>query len=64
MRSFRLFRAPGETETTQENLQYWLKLDGERPCISASERGKIAALTGTTHNIKFSIYLFSKFFVF
>jgi hypothetical protein len=35
-----VLRAAGETETMQENIQDWLQLDeGERPWISASDRG-------------------------
>jgi uncharacterized protein YehS (DUF1456 family) len=59
-----VLRAAGETETTQENIQDWLQLDGN-PGFQLLTEEEIAAVIfllfifiGTTHINKFSIYLF------
>jgi hypothetical protein len=41
--TFRLFRAAGETETTQENIQYWLEPDEGDPGFQLLTMEKIAA---------------------
>jgi uncharacterized protein YehS (DUF1456 family) len=61
-----VLRAAGETETTQENIQDWLELDGD-PGFQLLTEEEIAAVIfifiNTICIIKFFIYLFSKFFV-
>jgi hypothetical protein len=60
-----VLRAAGETETTQENIQDWLQLDGGDPGFQLLTEQEIAAVIfflftfiGITYIIKFSIYLF------
>jgi hypothetical protein len=55
----------GETETTQENIQDWLKLDEGDPVFQFLREQDIAAVIffifiGITYIIKFPIYLFPK----
>jgi hypothetical protein len=63
-----VLRAAGETETTQGNIQDWLQLDEEDPGFQLLTEEEIAAVIflfifiSTIYIIKFSIYLFSKFF--
>jgi hypothetical protein len=62
-----VLRAAGETETAQENIQDWLKLDERDPGFQLLTEEGIAAVinfifTSTTYIIKFSIYLFSCLF--
>jgi hypothetical protein len=66
-----VLRAAGETETTEGNIQDWLELDEGDPGFQLLTEEEITAvilflfiLISTTYIIKFSIYLFSKFFVF
>jgi hypothetical protein len=61
-------RAAGETETTQENVQDRLELDGDLGLQLLTEE-EIATVKfflfifiSATYVITFSIYLFSKFF--
>jgi hypothetical protein len=71
-RTFRLLRAAGETETTQENIQDWLELAEEDSGFQFLTKEGIAAVIflyffifiSTICTIKFSISLFYKFFVF
>jgi hypothetical protein len=64
-------RAAGETETTQENIQDWLELDEGDPGFQLLTEVEIAAVIFLFSSalyiyiyiIKFSIYLFSKFFL-
>jgi hypothetical protein len=63
--------AAGETETTQENIQDWIKLDEGDPGFQLLTEKEIAAVIfsfiyfiNTTCIIKFSVYLFSKVFLF
>jgi hypothetical protein len=48
-----LWRAAGETETTQENIQDWLELDEEGPGFQLLTEEEIAAVIYTY------LYLFS-----
>jgi hypothetical protein len=64
-------RAAGETETSQENIQDWLQLDEGDPGFQLLKEEEITAVIvfllifiSTTYIIKFSFYLFSKFFFF
>jgi hypothetical protein len=64
-------RAAGETETTQENIQDWLQLDEGDPGFQLLTVEEIAAVifiylfsAELIYVNKFSIYLFSKGFVF
>jgi hypothetical protein len=64
-----VLRATGVTETTQENIQDWLELDKGDTGFQLLTEEEIAAVIfflfifiSTTYIIKFSIYLFSKFF--
>jgi short-subunit dehydrogenase len=64
-----VLRAAGETETTQENIQDWLELDGDLGFQLPTTKKKNAAVIvfiyffiSTAYIIKFSIYLCSKFF--
>jgi hypothetical protein len=64
-----VLRAAGETETTQENIQDWLELgDVDRgfQLLTEEEIATVIFLLfifiSTTCIIKFSIYLFPKFF--
>jgi hypothetical protein len=64
-----VLRAAGETETTQENIQDWLKLDVEGTRFQLLTEEKTAAvifylLSSASQIVKFFIYLFSKCFVF
>jgi hypothetical protein len=60
-------RAAREIETTQDNIQDWLELDEGDPGFQL-QRGRtchsdiVFIFISTTYIIKFSIYLFSKFF--
>jgi hypothetical protein len=66
-----VLRAPGETETTPENIQDWVELDEGDPGFQLLTRKEIAAVIiflfifiSTIYNIKFSIDLLSEgFFV-
>jgi hypothetical protein len=65
-----VLRAAGETETTQENIQDWLQLDEGDPGFQldiginyCSDMCCLFLVISTTYIIKFSIYLFSKFFI-
>jgi hypothetical protein len=66
-----VLRAAGETETTQENIQYWLELDEGDPGFQLLTEEEIAAVIFfylfsselPTYVIKFSIYLVSKIFL-
>jgi hypothetical protein len=68
---FRLvFRAAGETETMQQNIQDWFELGEGDPGFQLLTEGEITAVifflfifTNTTCIIKFFIYLFSNFFL-
>jgi hypothetical protein len=42
--TFRLLRAAGETETTQENIQDWLELDDGDPGFQLLTEEEIAAV--------------------
>jgi hypothetical protein len=60
-----VLRAPGETETTQENIQDWLELDEGDPGFQLLTAEEIVAdiflkfiFISTAYIIKFSIYLF------
>jgi hypothetical protein len=62
-----VYRAAGDTETTQENIQDWLQLVEGDPGFQLLTEEEIAAVTfllfifiSTTYIIKFSIYLFSE----
>jgi uncharacterized protein YehS (DUF1456 family) len=63
-----VLRAAGETETTQENIQDWLELDGDTGFQLLTEK-EIAAVIflftfiSTNYIIKFSMYSFSELFV-
>jgi hypothetical protein len=64
-----VLRAAGETETIQENIQDWFKLDEQDPGFQFLTEELIAAVKfyylffmSTTYIITFSIYLFCKFF--
>jgi hypothetical protein len=62
-----LLRAAGETEITQENIQDFLELDGDLGFQLLTEEEISAVIflfifISTACIIKFSIYLFSKFF--
>jgi hypothetical protein len=65
-----VLRAAGETETTQENIRDWLQLDEGDPGFQLLTEEEIAAVIffhlfifiSTTYIIKFSVYLFSKYF--
>jgi hypothetical protein len=63
-----VLRAAGETETTQENIKDWLGLDEGDPGFQFLTKEEIVAViflfifVSTTYIIKFSIYLFYKFF--
>jgi hypothetical protein len=52
-----VLRAPGETETTQDNIQHWLQLDEGDPGFQLLTEQEIAAVI----IFLFSTYLFSKF---
>jgi hypothetical protein len=52
-----VLRAAGETETTQENIQDWLELDGGDPGLQL-----LFIFISAIYIITFSSYLFSKFF--
>jgi hypothetical protein len=60
--------AAGETETMQDNIQDWLELDEEDhgfQLLTQEETGAVIFLLNfisTTYIIKFSIYLFSRYF--
>jgi hypothetical protein len=63
-----VLRAPGETETTQENIQDWLELGEGDPGVQLLTEEEIAAVIFFIYFhhqhyiiITFSIYLFSKF---
>jgi hypothetical protein len=67
-----VLRAAEETETAQENIQKWLELDEGDPGIQFLTEGEIASvifffvfvfISINKYIIKFSIYLFSKFFL-
>jgi hypothetical protein len=67
-----VLKAAGETETKQENIQGWLKVDEGDPGFQFVSEEEIAALIlfiylfifiSTTYIIKCSIYLFSEFFL-
>jgi hypothetical protein len=66
-----VLRAARETEITQENIQDWLGLDEGDPGFQLLTEEEITAVIyffllifiSTTYIIKFSIYLFSKFFL-
>jgi hypothetical protein len=61
-------RVAGETETTQENIQDWLEMGEGHSGFQLLTEKETAAVTFlfifiiTIYIIKFSIYLFSKFF--
>jgi hypothetical protein len=63
-----VLRAAGETETAQENIQDWLQLDERDPGFQLLIEEEIAAVIyififiRTTYIIKFSIYVFTRFF--
>jgi hypothetical protein len=64
-----VFRAAGETETTQESIEDWLQLDEGDPGFQLLTEEEVAAviffiiiLISITYIIKISIYLFCKFF--
>jgi hypothetical protein len=63
-----VFREVGETETTQENIEYWLERNEGNSGFQLLTEEEIAAVIfllfiffSTISVIKFSIYLFSKF---
>jgi hypothetical protein len=63
-----VWRAPGETETTQENIQDWLQLDGGDPGFQLLTEEEIAAVVlflfifiSTAYIIKIFTYWFYKF---
>jgi hypothetical protein len=62
-----VLRAAGETETAQENIQDWLQLDKGDPRFQLLTEEEIAAAIlsylFSSALPKFSIYLFSKFFL-
>jgi hypothetical protein len=65
-----VLRAAGETETRQENIQDWLQLDEGDPGFQLPTEEEIAAVIflylfppSLPYIIKFSMYLFSKYFV-
>jgi hypothetical protein len=65
-------RAAGETETTKENIQDLLELEGGNPGFHVLKEEEIAAMIfffsfifiSNIYIIKLSIYLFSKLFFF
>jgi hypothetical protein len=66
-----VLKSPGETETTQENIQDWLQLDEGDPGFQLLTEEEIAAVIfflfifiSNTYITKFSICLFSKCFFF
>jgi hypothetical protein len=64
-----VLRAAGETETTRENIEDWLERDEGDPGFQLLTQEEIAAVVflyiniTATKIIKFSIYLFSNFFL-
>jgi hypothetical protein len=64
-----VLRAAGETQTTEENIKDWLKLDEEDPGCQLLTEEEIATVMFFNYFhqhylyiITFSIYLFFKFF--
>jgi hypothetical protein len=58
-----VLRAAGETETTQGNIQDWLKLDEGDPGFQLLKEEEISAVISYFYLFSCPIYLFSKSFI-